>query len=334
MKNMRWFAVLAAVAVTAISFFGAKAAEFPSRAITMIIPFPPGGGTDQIMRVIGQEVSKNTGQPFIVLNRGGAGGSIAAMAAKNAAPDGYTLFFGNMGTQAVNSHIMKIEYDPKVDFAPITLVMVFPHVLVVPAASPARTVAELVSFANAKKGGGASFATQGMGSGGQLLGEMLRQQTGAAMTAIAYQGGGPAIIDTLANRDDFMFSSYAPVAQFVENGKLRVLAVTGEKRLSSLPNVPTLAEAGLQNVNLNYWFAVFAPAGAPRAIIDKLNAEFRKAAQSASVRRVAEASGANLVMSSPEELSRLVDSDAIKLGEILRKAGFKPRSPLPPQRIE
>lgn len=323
MKNPGKFAtiVTTAVGLMAFSSIAAISNDFPSRPITMVIPFPPGGGTDQVMRVIGQEISTSTGQPFIVLNRGGAGGAIAAMQVKQAAPDGYTLFFGNTGTHAINPHIMNIDYNPKSDFIPVTHIMTFPHTLVVPAASPAKTVADLVAFAK-KKQGGANFATQGTGSGGQLLGEMLRIASGAPMTAISYPGASPAIMDTIANRDDFMFSSYAPVAPFVADGKLRVLAVTGTKRLAALPDVPTLIETGFPKVELDYWFAVFAPAGTPRPVIDKLNDEFRKAGQTEGVRKIIRTSGATLVMSRPEELSKLVDSDIVKLGEFLKKAGI------------
>ncbi len=324
MRTPRKLAAIAtAVAVvTGLSAIAASADDFPSRRITMVIPFPAGGGTDQIMRVIGQEVSKSNGQPFIILNRAGAGGTIAATMVKQADPDGYTLFFGNMGTHAINPHIRKVDYNPEKDFAPITHVMTFPHVLVVPAANPATSVAELVAFAK-KKIGGANFGTQGIGSGGQVLGEMLRAQSGAPMTAINYPGAAPSIMDTVAGRVDFMFSSYAPVLPFVLDKRLRVLAVTGNKRLDALPDVPTLSEAGFPGVKLDYWFAVFAPAGTPKAVVDKLNAEFKKAGMAASVRKIADTSGATLAMSSPEALAKLVDTDNATMGEFLKKANVK-----------
>lgn len=311
-------AVATAFSVCTFSTLYARAAEYPSRAITMVIPFTPGAGADQVMRVIGEEVSKKTGQPFVVLNRPGAGGAIAAMSVKNATPDGYTLFFGNAGTQAINPSLMKVDYNPKTDFSSVALIMSFPHVLVVPKSSPANSVADLVKLAMSRPSG-VNFGTQGLGSGGQLLGELLHLESGAPMIAVPYQGGAPAITDLVAERLDFMFTAYAPVQGFVDAGRLRVLAVTGDKRLSKLPNVQTMAESGYPKVDITYWFAVFAPAGTPKPVIDRLNGIFHEAQQSAKVQAIAATSGADLAMSNPEALTALVKKDLAGYKEIIKK---------------
>ncbi|CAH1651630.1 Bug family tripartite tricarboxylate transporter substrate binding protein [Chelatococcus asaccharovorans] len=297
------------------------ATDFPSRAITIVIPFPPGGGTDLIMRAIGQKASELTGQSFIIDNRGGAGGAIAAKAVKNAPPDGYTLLFGNSSTHAINKYIMKIAYDPEQDFVPVSEIMAFPHVLVVSGNSGVTSVDELIKLADSKPNG-LTFATQGLGSGGQLLGEQLRLVSGKRMTSIPYQGGAPALLDTSAGRTDFMFSSLAPALPFIKQGTLRVLASSGSKRAEFLPDVPALKELGYPGVDLEFWFAVFAPAGTPQDVVAKLHTIFVRAIQSPEVARIMQTNSAALTLGDGAALGERVKRDLKVMDELTKKAGI------------
>ena len=314
--------LIAALGVTAGLNVAALADDYPSSAVTMVVPFPPGGGADIIMRALGNELSTQMGQSVIIDNKPGAGGTIAAMEVKGANPDGYTLFFGNTSTHATNQHIMAIKYDAVADFAPVTNLLTIPHVLVVPADSPAKSVADLVALADSNPNG-LSFATQGLGSGGQILGEQFRKATGKTMVAVPYKGGGEALLDTSAGRTDFMFSGLAPVRAFLADGTLRILAVAGPDRLGILPDVESMGELGYPNVNLNFWMAVFAPAGTPGAIIDRIHKELVTAANSAAMTELVDKSAMRLQVDGPAALSEQIKSDSREIGELLSEVGLK-----------
>jgi len=287
----------------------------------MVVPFTPGASTDVIMRLVGQKVSESTGQPFIVDNRPGGGGTVGAMLVKQAAPDGYTLLFGHAGTHAINPAMStKLAYDPVTDFQPVTNLMSFASVLVVPTDSPVKNVAELVALANSKPDG-LSYASQGVGSGGHLLGEMFRAKTVTKMVHGPYRGGAPAIVDTVAGRVDFLFASYITAAPFIREGRLRVLGFTSTRRSNQLPDVPTMAETGFQGVELDYWFGVFAPAGTPNTIVRKLNDEFLKAARTPEVTNAISGQAAELVTGTPEAFAELVKSEGGRLGKIIKEVG-------------
>jgi tripartite-type tricarboxylate transporter receptor subunit TctC len=251
------FAALLAVAATA----GEEAAAelLSSRPITIIIPFTPGASADTLQRIVDKKVTENTGQTLVVESRPGGSGVIAATVVKHAPPDGHTLLQANAGTHATNASLYPtLPYDPIKDFRPITLMWSFPQLLAVPFDSPVQSAADLVALAKAKPGG-LSFASQGTGSGGHLLGEMFKLRTGANMVHIPYRGAAPAATDLAAGRVDFFFVSYSSLLPFLQGGKVRAIAVTSPKRLPVLPDAPTMTESGFAGVALDVWFGLVAP---------------------------------------------------------------------------
>jgi tripartite-type tricarboxylate transporter receptor subunit TctC len=296
--------------------------DFPSRPITIIVPFPPGGSSDVITRLVAQKLGENLKTTIVIDNRGGGGGVPAALAMKQIAPDGYTLFLSNNGLFAIMPALTDIRFDPVKDFQPITPLVMFPSVLVVPDGSPARSVKELVELARSKPGG-LNFASQGVGSGGHVLGEMLRMQTGAPFVHVPYRGAGPAVIDLATGSVDLLFSSYVSAIGQVQAGKLRVLGWTAPKRSPTLPDVPTMAEAGYPGVELVVWHGIMAPLGTPPEIVKKLNEEFAKAALSPEVVQKAAAQGVEMTTARPDEFAKLIAADFDQLGKVIRDAGIK-----------
>jgi tripartite-type tricarboxylate transporter receptor subunit TctC len=296
---------------------------YPSRAITIVVPYPPGGSADPLIRVIGERVSDRLGQPVIIDNRTGGAGNVGALAVRQAAPDGYTLFMAHMGTHAINPTLFPdLRFDPIKDFQPITTLMSFPSVLVVPSALPATSVAELVAHARSKPGG-LSYASQGIGSGGHLLGEMLKARAGIPMTHVPYRGAAPAVTDLIAGRVDLLFASYISSGEFVRDGRLRILGLTAEKRSKILAAVPTMAEAGYPGVELELWYGVMAPAGTPAAIVAKLHDVFVEAARSPEVERLVVPQAADVITSTPEAFARLIAADIARLAPIIRASGAR-----------
>jgi tripartite-type tricarboxylate transporter receptor subunit TctC len=298
-----------------------QAQNFPTRPITLIVPFPPGGVTDPFARLVGPKVAESIGQPILVDNRPGAAGLIGAEAVKRAPADGYTLFMGHAGTHAVNQALYsKLPYDPVKDFAPITNMISTKHVLVVPASSPARSVKELVALAKSRT---LTYASQSVGAGGHLLGEMLQTMTGVKMTHVPYKGSAPAVADLLEARVDLLFDALITSGPHIRSGKLRALGVTAPRRAEALPDVPTMAEAGFPGMELEFWFALFAPAGTPQPIINRLNAEFVRAMRSPEVSAFFGKLGLDVVTTTPQELAKLVADDTARLGKVVRDSGAK-----------
>ena len=315
--------LLIATAIFANLAGGASADEtFPSRPITIIVPYPAGGGADPGMRIIAHRASAILGQPIIIDNRGGGTGIVGAMAVRQAAADGYTLFMGHVGTHAVNSALMKLPYDPIKDFVPITELFTFPTVLVVPAASPAKSVADLGAIAKARPGQ-LSFASPGMGSGNHIMGEMFRLALNTSIVHVPYRGVAQAVPDLVAGRTDMMFVSYIAAGAQIQAGTLRPLAVAGAQRLPALPNTPTMAEAGFPSVAMDVWFGLLAPAGTPSPIVEQLSVAFSKAARDPEVKKTISDQGAEIVANSPPEFARLIANDTVRLGAIIREAGIK-----------
>lgn len=316
-------AVVSVVLGALFAMPSAQAQTFPSKPIRLIVPFPPGGVTDPVARMVGEKVGQSIGQTIVVDNRPGGAGIIGAQIARRSAPDGYTLFMGHSGTHTVNPHLYaSLPYDPVRDFQPITLMMMTSHVLVVPESSRARSVAELVALARSQTGG-LTYASQGVGAGGHLLGEMLAARTGARLQHVPYKGSAPALLDLLSGRVDLFFDAVITSAPHVKAGKLRALATASPRRARVLPEVPTMAEAGYPGIDLDFWFALFAPAETPQDAVRRLHAEFVKALDGPEVAARFTEQGLDIVTSSPEELRALIQADTGRLRKIVREAGVR-----------
>ncbi len=301
----------------------AHAELLSSRPITIVVPFTPGASADNLQRIVAKRVSEMTGQIIVTESRPGGGGAIAAVAVKQALPDGHTLLQANAGTHAANAALYAtLNYDPIKDFRPITLQWSFPQLLSVPADSPARSVAELVALAGSKPGG-LSFGSQGTGAGGHLLGEMLKKRTGANMVHVPYRGAGPAGVDLAAGRIDFFFVAYASILPFLQSGKVRALAVTSAKRLGAAPDLPTMREAGFADIELDAWFGLAAPAGTPDAVIGKLNTAFVQALRDPAVVKQIMDQGAEPAASTPAEFAAFIASETERVGNVVRSVGIK-----------
>ena len=318
-----WIACICVLLATAMAGPASAQSDFPSRPITIIVPFPPGGSSDVVTRIVAQKLADNLKTNVVIDNRGGGGGAPGAIAAKQAAPDGYTLLLANNGLFAILPALTPgINFDPIKDFQPITPIVTFPSVLVVPEASPARNVKDLVALAKTKPGG-LNFASQGVGSGGHILGEMLRLKSGAPFTHVPYRGAGPAVSDLAAGNVDLLFSSYVSAIGQVQAGKLRVLGWTATKRSPAIPDIPTMAESGFPGTELEIWHGIVAPAGTPEAIVRKLNEEFVKAAKSPDVMAKVAPQAVEMSTLSPAEFAKLIATDVDVLGKVIRDAGIK-----------
>jgi tripartite-type tricarboxylate transporter receptor subunit TctC len=310
-----WCAALLAVVPAAVP---AQADEYPSRTITLIVPFPPGGSSDIVMRLVAQKVAESLKQTIIIDNRPG---NVAAMAIKNAPPDGYLLMMGHTGTHAINPALYAdLRFDPVKDFQPITALISFNNILTVPEASPARTAADLVALAKSKPEG-LSYGSQGVGTGGHLLGELFAKHTGVKLVHVPYRGIAPAVTDTVAGRMDMLFASYVSTGGHIEAGKLRMLAIAGTQRHPRIPDIPTMPEAGFPEVQMEQWFGLFAPAGTPAAVVRKLNDEFVKALESDDVKSKLLPQVVSLIPGKPEDLAAIVARDVVRLGKVVKESG-------------
>ncbi|MFL6797775.1 MAG: Bug family tripartite tricarboxylate transporter substrate binding protein [Xanthobacteraceae bacterium] len=314
---------LAALLLPLVAGATARAELLSSRPITIVIPFTPGASADTLQRIIARKVGENTGQVLVVESRPGGGGAIGASVVKQALPDGHTLFQANAGSHAANVALYPgLSYDPVKDFRPITLMWSFAQLLSVPADSPAKTVHELVALARSRPSG-LSFASQGSGSGGHLLGEMLKVRTGTNLVHVPYRGAGPAALDLSTGRVDFMFISYSSALPFLQAGKVRVLAVTSPKRLAVVPQAPTMSEAGFDDFELNTWFGLVAPAGTPDAAINKLNAAFVQALRDPEVVKQVAEQGAEVIGDTPAEFASFMAAEIARSIKLVRDVGVK-----------
>ncbi len=323
MKHLRMTIPLILQAVVLAWAASVSAQNFPVRPITIIVPFPPGGVTDPVARAVAQKIQESTGQSVLVDNRPGAGGVVAAEIAKRAPADGYTVFFSNFATHAVNVTLYsKLPYDPVKDFQPLTKIISTQSMLVVPAESPAKTPADLVAMAKSKPGG-LTYASQGIGAGGHLQGEMFKKMTGVNLTHVPYKGSGPALQDMLAGRVDLFFDALVTAGPHAREGKLRALAITSKARSKLYPDLPTMEELGFKGMELDAWFGMFVPAGTPQPVVRKLHEEFVKAARSPDfVKRFTDL-GLDVVTNTPEEFTALIAADIAKLGQVVRDSGVK-----------
>ena len=295
---------------------------YPNRPIRVVVPAAPGGGTDYTARLIGQKLSEAWGQPVIVDKRGGAAGNIGADIVAKSSPDGYTLLVPITSFPTNPSLYSKLPFDTIKDFAPISLLALAPLLLVVNPSVPATSVKELIALAKAKPGQ-LNFANTGGGTTARLAGELFKKMAGVDLVSIAYKGGGPAVIDLIAGHVQIYFSTIPAANQQVNAGKLRALAVTTPKRVPEIPTIPTVAEAGLPGFEVVGWFGLFAPAGAPKPIITKLNEEVVRLLKLPETRKRLIGHGLIPAGGTPEELGKFLKLEIGKWAKLIKEAGIQ-----------
>ncbi len=298
------------------------AQPFPSKPIRLVVPFPPGGPTDILGRAIGAKLSEFVGQPVIIDNRGGAGGGIGADNVAKSPPDGYSLLLGTTGTHTINPNLYsKLPYDPIKDFVPISLVVKYLNILVVNPNVPVKSVAELIALAK-QKPGEVTFGSAGNGSSNHLTGEMLAALTGVKMQHVPYKGSGPALNDVIAGQITFMFDQYSTVGPNIKAGKLRAIGIATRQRHRLLPDVPTIAET-LPGFEVSPWYGLFAPAGTPRDVVNRLNTELTKVMNSPEIHERMTTLGWDPVTNSPEEFSTQIKSELAIWADVVKKSGAR-----------
>jgi len=310
------------VLILAVISGAAQAADgYPLRPVRMIVAYPPGGGTDQVGRVMAEQLTQTLGQQVVVDNRGGATGNIGTELAARAAPDGYTLLMGNVAPNAVNvSLFKKLGFDPVKDFAPVSLVAITPNILVAHPSMPVKTVKELIAYAKAKPGA-LNFPSAGVGSSSHLAGEMLKSMAGISMVHVPFKGGGPAMVATIAGEVQIMFATMPAAMPHVKSGKVRPVAVTTAKRSQAMPDLPTIAEGGIQGYEAATWYGLLAPARTPKAVIDRLHGDTVKILAGPARQRL-EAQGFEPEGGTPAAFAAYIKSEIAKWARVIRDAGI------------
>ncbi|MBS0336092.1 MAG: tripartite tricarboxylate transporter substrate binding protein [Proteobacteria bacterium] len=312
------FALAAALPRAALAQEG-----WPSKPIRLIIPFPPSGGTDLLSRELAAAISAATKWVFVLDNRPGAGGNIGLEAAAKAAPDGYTIAMGQTANLAVNPALYaKNPFDALKDFAPIALVSAQPLILVVSGASPYKSLNDLVAAAKAKPGA-LNMGSPGNGTVGHIGGELFQRQAGIRCAHVPYKGAGPAVTDLMGGSIDLYFGNSQSVSTLVSSGRLRAIAVTSPKRMATFPNVPTIAESGYPGYEAGTWSGLVAPAGTPKAIVDRLNAEVVKALKTKALLDKLAADGSEAMGGTPQRFAEHIRSEHAKWGAVIRESGIK-----------
>ena len=301
----------------------APAASWPSKPIRWVVPFPPGGAMDAIARTLGEKAGKTLGQPFVIENKPGAGGNIGADFVAKQPGDGYTLMITSIGMATNKPLYGKLSYDPIKDFAPVSLLAVVPNVLVTNATQPDVKTAKDVIAAARKAPGKLTYASAGNGTSIHLAGEVFTSLAQVDMLHVPYKGSGPAVSDLLGGQVNYMFDSITSARPHIESGKLRALGLTTAKRSKSLPNVPTLAEAGLPGYEVSPWFAVFMPAATPKDIVAKVNAALLEAMNDPDVVKRFETIGAEPVGSTPEEMAQHLARESERWTKLIQERGIK-----------
>ncbi len=299
----------------------ARAQDFPTRPLRIISPYPPGGGTDTTARLVSPAMAEFLGQPIVVENRGGAAGSIGAAAVAASAPDGYTLLVDSIG-QAANPHLLRnLPFDYARDLAPVSLLTILPQIFVVPPALPVATLAEFIAYAKARPGQ-LSYGSSGNGTGSHLASVLLLREAGIDLVHVPYRGGSAVLPDLIAGNVVFAFATVNSASQLVQDGRLKALAVASAQRVPSLPQVPTMAEAGVQGVVLDEWNGMFAPAGTPPAVLQRLHQAVRHALDQANVKQRFAQIGAQTRGTPPDEAARFVTAQRDAVGRLVREANI------------
>jgi tripartite-type tricarboxylate transporter receptor subunit TctC len=314
---------LAAALALALSAAGAQAQDYPNRSIRMIVPYPPGGGTDVVARILNEKLAPELGQPIVIDNKGGAGGSVGTELAAKATPDGYTILL-TLSSHTINPKLFpKLGYDVERDFIPVSLAALIPQIVVANPSVPANNVAELVALLKANPGK-YNYASVGIGSPGHIAGELFKLKTGVQMTHVPYKGGGPAVTDTIGGQVQLLFVSMPAALQFVKQGRLKALAVTSAKRSASAPDVPTIIENGGPDVVVDSWYGVLVPAKTPAPAVARLNAAMTKVLAMPDVREKLFAQGAEAVSNSSAEFEAIIRDELKKWEYVIREAKITP----------
>ena len=295
--------------------------DYPNRPLRLVVTVPPGGAADFIARLVGGKLSESLGQPVLVENRGGAGGTIAADAVAKAAADGYTVLQNSITTHGVGPHLYsKLPYDPVKDFTPVSGLALLPLIMAVNAELPARSVNEVIAYA---KSNPVNFASSGNGGAPHMAAELFKSVTGAPLTHVPYKGSGPAVADLVGGRVQIMFDAAPSLIAHIRSGRLRVLAAASAERNRLLPEVPTFGELGYPKVAVSLWYGLLAPAGTPTPIVEKLNREVAKALGSPDVREKLLAQGAEPMPGSPDAFASFMQQEMAKWAPVVKQAGVK-----------
>ena len=313
---------LAAGVLSLLGATPALAQAWPEKTVTIVVPTAAGGANDAMARIIAQGMSVRLGKPVVVDNKAGANGAIAAEFVARAPADGYTLMFGYIATHGINPALQKLKYDPVVDFEPIGMVAASPTLLVAHNGVPAKNAKELVALVKAKPGT-FSYATAGNGTAPHIAGELFKLATGVDAVSVPYKGSAPAVVDTIAGNTQYMFPSLFTAYPQVKGGKLKALGIAGEKRSTVLPDVPTLAEQGIANVNMSQWYAMFAPAKTPKAVVERLNREMNAVLNDKAAAKRIEDQGAEVETGTPEQLKALVQKEVAHWKSVVSAAKIK-----------
>ena len=316
-------AIAATFALAACLCVPAAAQDYPNRPVTLVVPFPPGGSTNIVMRIIADKLSELLGQQIVVDNRAGAGGTVGTRSVAKSSPDGYTISLGYTGTLAVGPSLYpNVGYDPRKDFAAIGRVATAPNTLVVHPSFPAKSIAELIAYAKANPGK-VNFGSAGVGTVSHIAGEYFASEAGIKLIHIPYKGTGPAITDLLGGHIPMAFAPIPASHENAKSGNLRMLAVTSLKRSTLMPEVPTIAESGLPGYEAVLRYGLVAPAGTPRPIVEKLNAELNKALASDDVRKRLALEGAEPLPGTPEDYAADIDREETQWAKVVKASGAK-----------
>ena len=327
---MRRVSVWRTLAATALALFSlaAQAQSWPSKPVRIIVPFPPGGTTDIVARSLGVELQKMWQQPVIIENRAGAGGNVGAEAVAKSPNDGYTLLMGTVGTHAINAALFaqsgnKMPFDPAKDFVPITLAAGVPNVMVINSKLPVNSVNEFIAYSKARPGQ-LNMASSGNGTSIHLTGELFKTMTGTYMVHLPYRGSAPALTDLLAGNTTVMFDNLPSALPHIKSGRLKALAVTSRERSPALPDTPTIEEAAnLKGFDASSWFGLFAPAGTPRAIVDKIQSDVTKALTVPEVRERFVAQGAQPGGTTPDQFAAFIRGETEKWTKVVKISNAK-----------
>lgn len=320
--NTMWRAACAALTIVFATLGGAQ--EYPAKAVRIIVPFSPGGVTDNSARVIADPLGARLGQQVVIDNRPGASGNIGTQMVAQAAPDGYTLLLGFDGTMVINPHVFpKLPFDTLRDFAPVTKLGDAALILVAHPSVPAKNLSQFIALAKKMKSTSFAYGTSGTGGTPHLAGELLKQRTGIVLEHIPYKGGGQAIIDVIGGQIPLVFTAVATAQQYVKAGRLVGLGVPSAKRSAALPDVPTFNESGQSGFDVSSWVGILAPAKTPRPIIERLQKEIAAALRTQQVRERYAALGIEIVANSPEQFAEQIRSDLARWEQVVKAANFK-----------